>query len=155
VSATTIDEAAKQRVAQALRAQTQADLRAAQASVAAERSAAEIDQDDSFSDDDLSQSDDEGGFVAEFEGIGEQEDTTLARIDALDFGPATLVAPGAIVAFDGDRYVVGVATEAFECDGNSYQGIATDAPVYEAIAGKRSGDTFTFRGREHRIDFVA
>jgi len=49
---------------------------------------------------------------------------------------------------------VGVATAAFDCDGRSYMGISTQAPIYQAIAGTQAGDSVPFRGRELRVEEV-
>jgi hypothetical protein len=150
-----MDSVAKQRVKDALLAQVEAELQASRASVAREDSAAKLDADSSYSVDDQSQADEAGDLGGLFEGIEERQAGTLGRIADLDFGPKTEVSPGAIVGFDGDRYVVGVVAAAFECDGITYEGISPDSPIYATLKGLQPGDTFTFDAREHRIDTVA
>ncbi|SRR6266545_2545482 len=150
-----LDEAAKQRVKQALKAQVEAQLRSSGETAANQRSAAELDHGSSYTVDDLSQSDEEGELSRLHGAIGQRQRAALARIDALDFGPTDVVAPGAIIAFGGDHYVVGVVAGGFECDGVTYEGISSDSPIYASIKGLRAGDTFTFNGQEHRIDLVA
>ena len=65
-----------------------------------------------------------------------------------------LRAPGAIVRFGGHHFVIAVSTGKFLCDGSEVMGISTQAPIYAEIEGKRSGDSFTFNGRELVIEDV-
>ncbi|MFC6159602.1 hypothetical protein [Kribbella jiaozuonensis] len=145
----------KGRVKDALLRQVEADLRAAQGDVAREDSAAKLDQDSSFSVDDQSQASQAGDLGGLFEGREQRQVGIRSQIEKLDFSPRSEVGPGAIIGFDGDRYVVGVVAAAFECDGATYEGIAADAPIYAAIEGLHAGDTFTFAGHEHKLDFVS
>ena len=145
----------KSRVKDALLAQVDAELRAAQGDVAREDSAAKLDQDSSFSVDDQSQAYEAGDLGGLFEGREQRQAGVRSQIEKLDFGPRSEVGPGAIIGFDGDRYVVGVVAASFECDGATYEGIAADAPIYAAIEGLQTGDTFSFAGHDHRIDFVS
>lgn len=78
----------------------------------------------------------------------------LATLQRIDFGPKDEVAEGAAVRIGGRWFVVGVATSAFECDGRSYMGISTQAPIYQAIAGARAGDAVQFRDRELQVEEV-
>jgi transcription elongation GreA/GreB family factor len=150
-----MDSVAKQRVKDTLLAQVEAELRASRANVTGEDSAASLDPDSSYTVDDQSQADQAGDLGRLIEETGERQAGILSRIDDLDFEPRTEVTPGAIIGFDGDRYVVGVVAAAFECDGITYEGISPDSPIYATLEGLRAGDTFTFDGREHRLDFVA
>jgi len=150
-----MDADAKLRVKDALRARVATELSSSRAAVAGDRSAAGLDRDSSYTSDDLSQSDEQGELAGLLQGSVDRQESALARIDALDFGPKGTVVPGAIIAFGGDHYVVGVVADAFECDGVTYEGISADSPVYASIQGLRVGDTFTFNGNEHRIELVA
>ncbi len=151
----TMSNDAKQRVKEALSALASAELRSSHEAIAFDRSAGELDPDSSYSVDDLSQSDEDEELSALLGNAEDSQEAAADRFDQLDFGPKTAVAPGAIIAFGGDHYVVGVVAPAFECDGVTYEGISPDAPIYPAIEGLRAGDTFTFNGHEHRIDLVA
>lgn len=66
------------------------------------------------------------------------------RLKAIDFGPKNCVAVGAIVKLNGRFFVVSVPTSRFECDGESFMGISTEAPIYHRMQGLRDGDKFTF-----------
>ena len=145
----------KSRVKDALLRQVEADLLAARGDVARKDAAAKLDQDSSFSVDDQSQAAEAGDLDELLEGREQRLAGIRNQIEKLDFGPRDEVGPGAIIGFDGDRYVVGVVAAAFESDGATYEGIAADAPIYAAIEGLHAGDTFSFAGHDHRIDFVS
>ena len=149
-----MDAAAKARVFQALKAQAQQQLATLQETYAGHHLAAEIDQDSSISVDDISQSDEAGdlaGLTAE--GIVKAK-RSLAAIEALDPSPTDVVAPGAIVVLDGDRFVVGVVAASFECDGDTYEGMSAEAPILAVIGGKSGGTTVTFADRVQTLDAV-
>ncbi|SEC26683.1 hypothetical protein [Arthrobacter woluwensis] len=149
-----MDTAAKERVKEALKAQALSENKAVADDAAAEHSAAEVDTSSPIEPDDLSHSDEEGEFVELFQGVEAHQKELLAAIDALDVSVTETVRPGAIVAYGGDHYVVGVASSSFDCDGVSYEGIAPGSPVFDAIQGLREGDSFSFRGADHRLDLV-
>jgi hypothetical protein len=150
-----MDGEAKLRVRDALRARVEIQLSSSTQAVADERSAAELDSTSSYTSDDVSQSDKEGELAGLLGGSEDHQLGVLRTIDGLDFGPQRTVVPGAIIAFGGDHYVVGVVAEAFDCDGITYEGISADSPVYAVIRGLSVGDSFTFNGHEHRLDLVA
>lgn len=150
-----MDEVGKQRVKDALIGQAEAELRSSRTNVTRQDSAAELDPDSSFSVDDQSQSDEAGDMGRLLEGVADRQAGILKQIRTLDFEITSAVAPGALVGFDGDRYVVGVVAAPFDCDGVTYEGLSTDAPIYPALEGLRLGDTFSFGGHDHRIDFLA
>lgn len=151
---TSWDGARKLRVRDALRGRVEAALASAREAVADQRGAAELDQADVHDVDDLSQSDEGGDLAGLFGGAVDRRQRELVRIDALDLAPTDVVGDGAIVAFGGDHYLVGVAAEAFEVDGTTVEGIAADSPLHAVIVGLKAGDSFTVGGTEHRLDLV-
>ena len=78
----------------------------------------------------------------------------LEVLRQIDFGPRDSVETGAVVRIDGRWFVIAVASDAFQCDGNTYMGISTQAPIYAAIADARAGDVVSFRQRELHIEEV-
>lgn len=150
-----MDEVGKQRVKDALIGQAEAELRSSRAGVTRLDSAAGLDPDSSFSVDDQSQSDEAGDLGRLFEGVADRQEAILKQLRDLDFEITTAVSPGSLVGFDGDRYVVGVVAAPFDCDGVTYEGLSTDAPIYASLKGLRLGGTFSFGGHDHRIDFLA
>ena len=149
-----LDAVAKLRVRDALIAHAESALAALMSQHTVERDAARQDRDAVPEAGDSSQNLEAGDLEGLFQRSVARSRESLEAIRALDFAPATEVGPGAVVEFDGDHYVVGVNSDAFDCDGVTYEGIGADSPVYAALAGKRVGDTFTFRGQDHRLDLV-
>lgn len=150
-----MDDKAKLRVKEALVAHLEAHLRATNAAVGREDSAARLDPDSSFSVDDQSQADAAGDLGGLYEDVAERQHSTVAQAENLDFAPTSEIQPGAIVVLDDNHYVVGVVSSPFECDGITYEGMTTDAPLYDALKGLHAGDTVTFAATEHRIDSVS
>lgn len=144
----------KQLVKDALRAQAQADLDAAREWESDEHAAAELDPDDNHSVDDQSQADEAADMANLAEHAISRDEEALAAIDALDMTPTDVVRDGALVGFGGRHYVVGVAAREVDVDGVTYEGIAPDSPVYDAIAGLGAGASFRVGGTEHRLDTV-
>lgn len=151
----TMDPAGKPRIRDALIAWARNELQASSRDTSTEQTATELDPDASYSIDDQWQSDEDGDLVGALEKSDARAQAVLNQIAEIDFGPKEVVEPGAVIAFNGDHYVVGVAVAGFECDGVSWEGISTDAPIYPVIEGLRAGARFTFNGREHIIDAVA
>lgn len=152
---TTMDADAKAEVKKALLAAARAQLRASEGGADAEESAAELDQDSSFSVDDQSQADEAGAVTRLFEAVSDRQQDDVVAIETLDVAPTDVVRPGAIVGFGGARYVVGVVSTAVRCGGESYEGLSTDSPIYAEIEGLHLGDSFTFRDTKQTIDFLA
>ena len=77
-------------------------------------------------------------------------DLARATLGRIDFGPKDEVTEGAAVNIGGRWFVIGVATDAFECDGRTFMGISAEAPIYQAIAGAGAGD-----GHAHALRALA
>lgn len=152
---TSIDQDAKLRIRAALIDHAAVGLNALSGGEDGERRAGRLDHETSLEVDDTSHSYEAGDLEGLFEDAADHARERLEEIRRLDFTHTDRVGPGAIVGFGGDRYVVGVATGPFECDGVTYQGIGTDSPVLPHLQGKEVGSTFTFNGQEQRVDFVA
>lgn len=149
-----LDAGAKLRVKQALRDRTARDLESLRGSKDLEAAAIPLAADAEHDVDDLSRSDAEGVLTGLLAADVAREQAVLRQIDDLDVSPTDVVGPGAIVGYAGDRYLVGVVTAGFECDGVEYFGISDDAPIYPVVAGLREGDSFSFRDNTFRLDLV-
>lgn len=144
----------KQVIKNALEARMQAELSAAEESQAVFTSGAQLDQDDVVAVDDLSQSDEDGDLAGLLEDAEGRRRSALNAVQALDFSATDVVGPGAVIAFGGGHYVVGIVTDAFDVDGVTYEGISPDSPLFSAIEGLRAGQSFTLGGTEHVLDSV-
>ncbi len=144
----------KQTIRAALRDRAEEELQASRQVAAARASAARLDEDASYDVDDLSQSDESGELSGLQDDAVARQERVLAQIDELDLAVREIAGPGAVVAFGGDHYLVGVVAPELDVDGLRIGGIAADSPVAAAIAGKRAGETFTVNGVEQRLDLV-
>lgn len=79
----------------------------------------------------------------------------LDKLRNADFGPKSVVEEGAVVRIGGRNLVVAVPTSAFVCDSEEFMGISACAPIFEAIQGKRAGESFCFKGMDMVIEFIA
>ena len=75
----------------------------------------------------------------------------VATLAHIDFGPKGTVEEGAIVRIGGRSFVIAVATDRFNVDGQELMGISTAAPIYAAIQGRSAGDRCHFNGRDIKI----
>ena len=104
--------------------------------------------------DDQSQAYFAGELAEAFEHPQEEHAAKVAALENIDFSPKEVVGVGAIVKFSGRHFVISVSTTRFKCGGVEYMGISTEAPIYKAIAGKKSGDIFSYNGRDITIEGV-
>ena len=79
----------------------------------------------------------------------------LDKLRAIDFGPKSAVAEGAVIKLSGKYFVIAVSTSRFTCHGRELMGISTMAPIFEAIEGARAGETVQFNGRDLTVEAVA
>ena len=154
MSDTTIDEATKRRVRDAMAQLAREELEATRGNVDSQQQAAEIDQDEPVSSDETSQSDVAGEMHGLLEEALERQEAGLAALEELDLSSADAVRAGAVVGFAGQRYLVGVVSGEVEVDGATYEGISTDSPAFAAIEGLHVGETFTVNDREQRIELL-
>lgn len=148
-----MDSRSKQQVKDDLIAHLQTRLAAGTSSTAQQAAAGAGAPDERRVDDD-SQRGEAGDLHDIFGRADAQERLDLKEARSLDVSERDVVGPGAIVELDGQHYVIGVPTDAFESRGITYEGMATDAPIYDLIHGLRAGDTFTFGGQDQTITSV-
>lgn len=145
----------KQQVREALLAWARRQLGTTEDRADQEQDASEIPQDEGHDLDEVWQSEQAADMNTLLEEHAEDREDALAGIEDLDFSAADTVRPGAIVEVDGQRYVVGVVLDELEVGGHSYAGLSTDAPLYEALQGRKAGDNVSFRDQEQTITLVA
>jgi hypothetical protein len=76
----------------------------------------------------------------------------LRRINATKVNSE--VSPGAVVQTDLQNYFIGVSLGEIRIEDESFFAISAVSPLYKAMAGKTSGETFTFRDKEYKIQQV-
>ncbi|MBA3908579.1 MAG: hypothetical protein C0524_01580 [Rhodobacter sp.] len=113
--------------------------------------AARLDRFEPIESDEQAQAEIAADLAEAFDDREHEVQAKIAALEAMDFGPKSEVAPGAAVRI-GDRFlVVGVSTGEFTCQGHDFVGISQAAPIYEAMEGKKAGETCEFRGRKLMI----
>lgn len=65
------------------------------------------------------------------------------------------VSLGAVVHTNLQNYFIGVSLGEIKVDGESYFAISGMSPIFKAMAGKTTGDTFNFRDKEYKILLVS
>ncbi|MFS4493482.1 hypothetical protein [Maribacter sp. 2308TA10-17] len=78
----------------------------------------------------------------------------LETIHKLSFEAKERVEPGAVVSVNGRCMVIAVPKSSFTIDGVEYLGISAQAPIYKAMKGKASGDSFEFNNKNFVIESV-
>lgn len=58
---------------------------------------------------------------------------------------------GAVVMTDKINFLIAVSVENFDVEGKTFIGISTKAPIYKAMAEKKTGETFSFNGNDYKI----
>jgi hypothetical protein len=78
----------------------------------------------------------------------------LDKLESINFGPKDEVGEGAVVKFNGRHFVIAVPTSKFVCEGESFMGISTDAPIYQSMKGLTAGEEFSFGDRKYQIELL-
>ena len=78
----------------------------------------------------------------------------IDKLKSLDFSTKTDVEEGAVVKLNNRYFVISISSAVFECEGESFMGISTDAPIYQPMEGLQTGDTFTFHQQKFEIQAV-
>ena len=73
----------------------------------------------------------------------------LERIDPKDQKHA--VEFGAIVISDTSKFIIAISAGKIELDGTIYYAISPAVPLYKAMEGLKSGESFEFNGRKQTI----
>lgn len=60
-------------------------------------------------------------------------------------------AVGAVVATDNKTFFISASIENFTVDGKPYLGISAHSPLFQAMSGKRKGDSFSFKEKHYTI----
>lgn len=153
--AKTVDAATKEAVKKALldRARQQLDVTGDRAEV--ENDAAEVVTEDSTSIDDGYQAEQAADLSELLDDAADKRTDDIDALESLDVSPTDRIQPGAIVEVGGIRYLVGVVAEDIDVDGETYAGLSTESPLYEAVQGKGVGDEVVVNEKTQKITLVA
>jgi len=64
------------------------------------------------------------------------------------------ITEGNVVFTDQVNFVIGLAFKDFEWENKKFVGISTQAPIFEALVGKREGDKVEFNGINYTIEEI-
>lgn len=115
---------------------------------------ARLDRSGPLDDGDRSQSAQSSTLAAQFEEQVHLHETHRRAVEAIDFGAKQEVAPGAVVKVNDRFFVVAVPTPILRVNGVEMLGISTEAPLYQAMKGRRVGDTFEFHGKNILVEEI-
>lgn len=64
------------------------------------------------------------------------------------------ITEGNVVLTDKVNFVIGLSFKDFEWENKKFVGISTQAPIFEALVGKRAGDKIEFNGIKYTIEEI-
>ncbi|MGU9939813.1 hypothetical protein ACNFNZ_14720 [Empedobacter brevis] len=64
------------------------------------------------------------------------------------------ITEGNVVLTDKVNFVIGLSFKDFEWENKKFVGISTQAPIFEALLGKRAGDKIEFNGIKYTIEEI-
>lgn len=111
-------------------------------------------EDEAVTEDEQAQTWSEAEIAEALEGPMRIAEGKISTLEALDFGPKTMVEPGAIITLDGRQFVIGVSMDHFTCEGSELTGLSPQAPIYQAIEGLKASETAEFDGRDLTVEKV-
>ena len=118
-------------------------------------STARLDRSEPIENDEQAQAEVASDFAEALDDTLDDYADKLDKLRAIDFGPKSAVAEGAVIKLSGKYLVIAVSTSRFTCHGRELMGISTMAPIFEAIEGARAGETVQFNGRDLTVEAVA
>lgn len=154
MSATPDRAVLKQAIHAKMMALEEAELATAIAHYEAYLKEAQLDRSESHDTDEIADAREARDLAAAFDHPVQAHHAKIDVLENLDFGPSETIQPGAVVSFNGRNFVVAVSTTRFDVDGQTYMGISTQSPIYQAMKGLAVGDTFSFNGREIKVQDV-
>lgn len=64
------------------------------------------------------------------------------------------ITEGNVVLTDKLNFVIGLSFKDFEWENKKFVGISTQAPIFDALVGKRAGDKLEFNGIDYTIEEI-
>ncbi|MEZ4760372.1 MAG: hypothetical protein R2810_11340 [Flavobacteriales bacterium] len=91
--------------------------------------------------------------------IGEQLAQVKRELDGLDQvdltdAPHDTVRYGSVVVTDRHHLLIATSIDGFDVEGEEYLGLSTKAPLYQALNGKKAGETVQVNGNTFTIKQV-
>ena len=116
--------------------------------------AADMDEESTHDPDDYSQQDQSRDSARNLELRINRAKMDLDSFLNLDFSEKSKVEPGALVLTETLNFFIGISVTPFDHEGKKFIGLNTEAPIYTALVGKKSGDSVEFNGQKYKIKDV-
>lgn len=113
--------------------------------------AADLDEESSLGHEDFAKQDESRESARSLSFRIDRAEGILKAFLQLDFGPKSKVTPGALVMTDSFGFMIGIASIAFDYEGQSYIGVNVEAPIYKALDGAEVGDEIVFNSKKYKI----
>ncbi len=123
--------------------------------IAKMRESSDIDEDDSASLDDFSQIGEAEEMLVRMEQKLEGAIKSLNILEEMPLEKNETVDLGALVETDSLLFYIGLALPKIELDGDQIHSISTSSPIFEALAGKKKGETVDFNQKKFKIKSIA
>lgn len=116
--------------------------------------AADMDEEATHDPDDYSQQDQSRDSARSLELRINRAKMELDSFLNLDFTEKSKVEPGALVLTETLNFFIGISVTPFDHEGKKYIGLNTEAPIYTALFGKKSGNEVEFNGQKYKIQEI-
>lgn len=105
--------------------------------------------------DDVSHQDEAGDLHELFQEVDDKQKALIEAAQKLDVSPKSSVDAGAVIVMDGERYIVGIASDTFTSGGAQYSGMSSDAPAFDVLKGATAGESHEVNGHTMTVDEIA
>ena len=117
--------------------------------------AADLDENETMDPEDLSRQNELGTMATRLKFMLQKANADLHMLRELPDDGEDIVKAGSLVVTDSYVFYVGIAVHPFDMDGKHVVSISTDAPIYIAMHGKSTGDSFTVANRTYKIESIS
>ncbi|WP_413533043.1 hypothetical protein [Empedobacter brevis] len=115
---------------------------------------ADLDEESSLEIDDFSQQDQANDSARNLQIRINQATEDLENFKTLRPELVDEITEGNVVFTDKVNFVIGLSFKDFEWEDKKFVGISTQAPIFEALVGKRVGDKLEFNGIDYSIEEI-
>ena len=129
-----------------------ADLEASRERLA---TAADIDENETIDPEDFSRQNELGNMATRLKFKIQNSRNELEYLRDLPIDTGDAVQEGSLVVTDSYIFYVGIPVSPFDLEGKHIISVSSKAPVYQAMRGKKAGESFEVAGKTYKIVDVA
>jgi len=115
---------------------------------------ADLDEESSLGYDDFAQQSQSTDSAMNLEFRIKQAEENLEWFKNIQMDDAKGIQEGNVVVTNKVNFVIGLAFKDFQWNQENFVGISTNAPIFEALSGKKEGDHFNFNGIDYTIEEI-